>query len=657
MNRSKYQLLKKHFKVSGESHMTPGRHLNVSRLCLADSMLEFLCKGQSFDNNANKNSNKVAKSTLPIPGGHTAARMYSYINRANKLINMEDNKRTIGARCSINGQPVGDPGMTNVLTPWGVKDSLMGVKDSVVDDGMLTLYDPVHQHIGDIAEMDQTCLHPQVNTTYPSPYTPANSEEHNPSFTLKPSVSGNNIKFSCTIDKRLLRDLDTPLNLEFKQPHLLNSKTDFPNNPDGITHAQYTHEDGLSIKQSGPENDKSSRLEGHVNDLARKVKSLTHSSVYQRGVSDTVLNTLTFENLQGLGSCANSDPDMRKRVIETWVEDVNKACHILPPPPADSHFITVKLRTIHTDKYATVNSGHLHAMNKKKIDEEAPPVGGNVQNIPDCTPLHYPELQITPFGVIQCKVTQCHKSAEQPANKYQAKAVNRDNKDEKIITAIYRGTNVNKAFNSDIEQSKITNENLVSQMEKTLGAKNNKPKHPVVEKLIGCENKAMKMPLNSSIGKMVGSEKKEPHITSTSSLPSAMEKKAGGCQKPKQKGVVLIKGRTNRKNNLERGSAVNSFKEKFMIRPMTSDMLQTKPAFPKTETPQSGFREHSQGFKSKQKLIKYRNQFLLNSHKLGEHIQSSNYRYPLLRKPIHGQTNPTSSSPCRSTIVATGATK
>lgn len=169
MNRSKFQILRRHFKVPGERPPPVGAKLPYARLALTESMMDYVCQGQSLA------SPRALTSQRSTPNAKWKARL-----RQDEPMET-DADRTLASSQQISSTPV------------------KRFHSAEVDERLLSL-----------AEKKLRAKRRQADAEHSKQNKSAGSQPRNPSFMLRTSPSGNNINFTCTIDKRILKQPADP---------------------------------------------------------------------------------------------------------------------------------------------------------------------------------------------------------------------------------------------------------------------------------------------------------------------------------------------------------------------------------------------------------------------------------------------------------------
>ena len=182
MNRSKYQILRRHFRVPGERPPPVGSKLPYARMTLTESMMDFVCQGQSFTSPRDMahpppHPQKPKAKDAVMPGSVT---LNPAKGRRDEAVPMETDHMRQDAALTSPQQ----------IQPLPLKRRLQSAE---VDQRLLR------------AAERKLCARKKQTQLELSKSKSAGSQPRKPSFVLRTSPSGNNINLSCTIDKRILK--------------------------------------------------------------------------------------------------------------------------------------------------------------------------------------------------------------------------------------------------------------------------------------------------------------------------------------------------------------------------------------------------------------------------------------------------------------------
>ena len=323
MNRPRFQLIKRHFKVCAEHKAETTPKLSLARLPLNSSMVDFVCKGQSVSNEKIRtNRSPVFRPSLNI--SHCEATGATRTGKRYRLPSDTESKtRATNQRAAPQSRSRGSRlGRSKTVSP-PVKPTSANTEAKGTDK---TDKPPK----GRVVEKNSNEILPSKAPPADDTTAQYGGSSPKPSFTLKTSPSGNNINFTCTIDKRLM-GYPTSLAFQFDQktPHGTNWK-------DGGYGLQRRKGGGGERmadekKYSGDADESSS--EDYVTAVGVHPTSplrhfVNHAELPSIGGSNKQgdsSSSLTEENIL-LYERKNKPNQMeKKKTIEAWVEDVNDA--------------------------------------------------------------------------------------------------------------------------------------------------------------------------------------------------------------------------------------------------------------------------------------------------------------------------------------------
>jgi len=314
MNRSKFQILSRHFYVA--SNHTGGENGFQSAAGVGDSQHgclrpaaqnSFLCKGQSVHGDgirvSTENKNDADQRSRRSEVKHRLTQSHDQCHKSREDLK----KKTCCRSAVITGQSISTPRSSITSNPVN-KTALprssprkSACKNSL--DTALTTDPPAVEDQQEEQPSWRQSMSYTAATTAPPKHQAQQSTvaADKPGFVLQPSESGNNINLTCTIDKRLLSNLNGPVSI----------------GPADSDHAAPQKPETLRSLV-----DKMNSRDMHAtSDYATLTSDSCKLTVADEG---SQVNSLNLENLLRFDRCNRTSFEERMNIVSTWVDDVNR---------------------------------------------------------------------------------------------------------------------------------------------------------------------------------------------------------------------------------------------------------------------------------------------------------------------------------------------
>lgn len=322
MNRSKFQILRRHFCVAQQPQQQQQQQEEVpgtgapagdNPRCMRTSPGSFLCQGQSVHggdglrmhvDKADQRSSSPRRSVK-----HRLPQHGSQYSSCEEL-----KKKTCRSQAIITGQNINTP-RSSITSSNHISKTHSPRRTDIIQQ--------LHRSSLDATmEQDPPAVEDQLTrrSTTSRSYAPRNQEDlaalkdltaDKPGFVLQPSVSGNNINVTCTIDKRLLSNLKGPMAIQLDQSS-------------GKHTEKHPLQQDTTLRSLV---DKMGKDLQATSDYATGTAQQTVSSDSGKMTSDeaSLLNCLNLENLLRFDRCHRTTFEDRMEHVKSWVDEVNRS--------------------------------------------------------------------------------------------------------------------------------------------------------------------------------------------------------------------------------------------------------------------------------------------------------------------------------------------
>lgn len=342
VNRAKFQILKRHFQITGDIETIAPQHIRRSTT-------SFICKGQSVTGEgglqqaATGNALRIITSELTKlnddDGGSNMIRrpVKHRLPHAAGFSRPkdEDNKRACRSCTSaavVTGRGLSTPRNSQLTQSMLKQQPLIQMNPSTnnghqnmlgrrsFSPGDTELYEPKTQRTPSVYAQ-----RPKATEIIDGVDVAAHHGADKPGFTLQPSASGNNINVTCTIDKRLLSNLQAPVAIHLQK----NPVEDFPVTSSMLPSRQHCVLCNEAAQKSLVQDKGCTHLGKDYNTTSDYVTAAqaTSSSADSGKVSSeaSVVNSLNLENMLRFDRLHRTNAEEKIQHMETWVTEVNEA--------------------------------------------------------------------------------------------------------------------------------------------------------------------------------------------------------------------------------------------------------------------------------------------------------------------------------------------
>lgn len=294
MNRSKFQILRRHFCVGeGESGVVPVGESPVGYVRTPGS---FLCQGQSVHGDglrlhADKSDERSASPRRSIK--------HRLTNTGSQYSSCEELKKKSCRSAVITGQSINTP-RSSITSSNHINSKSHSPRRSAQAPHKGALLDSTMEQDPPAVE-DQVPRRCITSLGHRPPTQDSLKEQvasDKPGFVLQPSVSGNNINVTCTIDKRLLSNLKGPVAIQLDKSE---NKLSMSQDPTLRSIVDKMGKDALTTSDYATDSGKGT------------------------GEDVTLINSLNLENLLRFDRCHRTTFEQRMANVASWVGEVNKA--------------------------------------------------------------------------------------------------------------------------------------------------------------------------------------------------------------------------------------------------------------------------------------------------------------------------------------------